>query len=959
MSTDAVATVASKKKQGKAGAVLIDFSQRITNRAFREISKGFQQAYVSAAAASVAALSATASISSTSITVAATASAATVTTITAIAVQAISVAASTAVVAGAAAVTLEESDLLNLMEAAGVDVSSATNVGLIKEVAAILTEKQATLVSETIAKFNGQPDGFQKAVEALTEAAIQFLAQNAGASSLADRIIDRIDKYGESSNIDLSEVAGNFAPQFISASISAIDENQTITLVVTWQDAKDGTILQEYEIVAQDYEVAKQYVALLQVKDSEGALSNEISHVIAINDVNESATLMSVDINEVLENQPAIITAVWDDPEDGIVTVIRSLDKQDFEKKSIVDIDLSYTDSGGLKIDYVHPVSVTDVNESAELLSIDLLSMNENELATVVATWNDPEDGIVTVVKTIPEQDYESSSTVDVDLSYTDSGGLKVEKLHSVEVRDVNEGAILIKVDVDTTPENSSRVITAYWSDPEDGEVIVVKTLEAQNYETTKESVIDLSYTDSGQLVANYMHTVEITDVKEYAQLVNISLTELEENQSAVMTVTWMDSKLGTIDVEYVLDAQDYEKKPILDIPIRFTDSSGLITDHIHTIQITNVNEPPVYVSHSFSAIDENTSGILEVEWLDPEDGAVTTSVALDSYDHETVDSIVRELNYTDTGGLSTSKTVTIEINDVNEAPFDFMFTPVFENGVYSVSLTASDPDDGDVLTVRQDGVIVPSGIVTYTVEQLADNPPDTLLSISDSHGEEITVLISPPALVDTPGNDAPRFLGTNLSPIDENGGNFMVEISWLDPEDGIITTSHLIPANLDYETSTNYIFTSEVTDSEGAMSAQEIIANVANVNEGAVVVSFHPTILLENKDTTVTVIWNDPEDGIVLKEHVVPAQNYEETPMLNWNFTFTDSNGLVSQSTATFEILNVNESAVFVGQNIDNLDENVGAEITSEWLDPEDGSIFRTTTVGPQDFETLPSFLS
>ena len=952
MSTDAVVKVASKKKQGKAGTVLIDLSQRMTNRAFKEISKGFQQAYISATAASVAAMSATASVSSTSIAVAATASAATVTTIAAVATQVITVAAVTTAATGVAAVTIEEANLLQLMEAAGIDVTDSGNTDLIKKVALMLDEKQTTLIAETLDKYAGQPNGFEKAIEALTVVAVQFLFQNQN-SEVVGQVINKIIK---ADNVDF--LGGNSGPKFISASISVIDENETMTVVVTWHDNRDGEILQEYVIEAQDYESTKELVLKFQAADSEGVLSKEIFHAIAIKDVNESAVLMSVDISEVMENQPSIVTATWEDPEDGVVTVIRSLEKQDFETRSTADIDLSYTDSSGLRVEYIHTVSVLDVNEAASLVSVDLFSIPENELATIIATWNDPEDGIVTVVKTIPAQDYETAASVDVDLGYTDNDGLKSEKLHTVEVQNVNEGAILIDVDVDSTPENASRVITARWLDPEDGEVLVIKTLEAQNYETTEESVINLSYTDSGQLVANYMHTVEITDVAEYAKLVGISLKELEENQSGVMVVTWSDSKLGLIEVEYPIDAQDYEKRPVLDIPIQFTDSSGLVTQHLHTIQITNVNEPPVYVSHSFSTIDENVSGLLEINWLDQEDGAVTTTLGIDEYDHETVDSIVRELEYTDAGGLTASKTVTIEINDVNEAPFDFRFTPVFENGTYSVSLTATDPDDGDVLTVKQDGVVVPSGVVVYTVEELASNPPDTLLSISDSHGEEITILISPPTLVDTPGNDAPRFLGTNLTDIDENSDNFLVEISWLDPEDGVITTFHIIPANQDYESSASYIFTSEVTDSEGAVSSQEIIANIANVNEGAVIVSFSPTILVENAETVVSVIWNDPEDGIVSRDYTIPAQNYEATPMLDWEFVFVDSDGLVTSSTATFEVLNVNEQAQFVDQTVTEVSENESASVTSEWLDPEDGTLFVTTTVDSQDFETIPSFL-
>ncbi|WP_194287226.1 cadherin repeat domain-containing protein, partial [Tritonibacter aquimaris] len=147
-------------------------------------------------------------------------------------------------------------------------------------------------------------------------------------------------------------------------------------------------------------------------------------------------------------------------------------------------------------------------------------------------------------------------------------------------------------------------------------------------------------------------------------------------------------------------------------------DAGGLSTSESFTIAVEDVNEAPAEVTLEGSTVAENAAGaaIGTLSIVDPDAGdsheitlsddrfeVVGTEIHLKegvSLNHEDAAEIDLEVTVTDAGGLSTSESFTIAVEDVNEAPAEVTLEggTVAENaaGAAIGTLSIMDPDAGD-----------------------------------------------------------------------------------------------------------------------------------------------------------------------------------------------------------------------------------------------------------------------
>ncbi|MGO4573410.1 cadherin domain-containing protein, partial [Microvirga sp. 2TAF3] len=141
-----------------------------------------------------------------------------------------------------------------------------------------------------------------------------------------------------------------------------------------------------------------------------------------------------------------------------------------------------------------------------------------------------------------------------------------------------------------------------------------------------------------------------------------------------------------------------------------------------HRYYLTDTNRTPTGVTLSRDTVDEGTTGVIAtLTGVDPDAGDTFTFAltgdpsgkfeivgnelrlkAGESLDYETAKSYAIEIKVTDKGGLSVTKTVTINIGDVNEKPTGVKLsaTDVDEGTTGTIAtLTGTDPDAGDTLT--------------------------------------------------------------------------------------------------------------------------------------------------------------------------------------------------------------------------------------------------------------------
>ena len=154
---------------------------------------------------------------------------------------------------------------------------------------------------------------------------------------------------------------------------------------------------------------------------------------------------------------------------------------------------------------------------------------------------------------------------------------------------------------------------------------------------------------------------------------------------------------------------------------ITATDSGGLSTEETFTINVEDVNEGPTDLALDGSTVAENEAGatVGTLSSFDPDAGDTVTYSVSDprfevvdgelklvdgeSLDHESAESLDITVTATDSEGLSTQETFTIDVTDVNEGPSDLALdnTSVAENQAGAVigTLSSFDPDAGDSVT--------------------------------------------------------------------------------------------------------------------------------------------------------------------------------------------------------------------------------------------------------------------
>lgn len=170
----------------------------------------------------------------------------------------------------------------------------------------------------------------------------------------------------------------------------------------------------------------------------------------------------------------------------------------------------------------------------------------------------------------------------------------------------------------------------------------------------------------------------------------------------------------------------NYENRDSYAVIVRSTDSAGNSIQKTVELQIQNVNEAPTAndqtlsiaenspntsVVGTFAASDPDAGDSLSFAWQTPSasnpfaiDASSGQITVIDSslLDFETTPSFSYAVVVTDTGGLSSIATATINLTGVNEAPFlDDQTVAIEENsatGSLVTSLAATDSDTSDVL---------------------------------------------------------------------------------------------------------------------------------------------------------------------------------------------------------------------------------------------------------------------
>ncbi len=391
-------------------------------------------------------------------------------------------------------------------------------------------------------------------------------------------------------------------------------------------------------------------------------------------------------------------------------------------------------------------------------------------------------------------------------------------------------------------------------------------------------------------------------------------------------------------------NALNFESKTSYSVTITVDDGNGANnTDSITvTINVTNVNEAPTLPSgRVIIAVDENTASDTNIGTAftatDPDSGDTLTyslrrgdasSFSIDSstgqlktnaaLDFETKSSysdlVVRA---TDSGSLFAARLVTVNVNDINEAPAFASgasisnITATVSTAITSVTLPeATDPDAGDSITYTLTPAL-PAGL-TFTASSriLAGTPTAVKASttytykasdgnLSNSLTFTIAVSAANTAPVFSEGTSTTRSvaentvsgtnIGTAVGATDADNDTLTYTLGGTDSASfSIVSTSGQLQTNaaLNHESKSSYSVTVSVSDGNGGSDSITVTISVTNVNEA-------PAFANGASISNIAATTNTAITSVTLPQATDPEGNtitYTLTPALPTGLTFTDS---------------------------------------------------------------------
>lgn len=445
-----------------------------------------------------------------------------------------------------------------------------------------------------------------------------------------------------------------------------------------------------------DFETRPNYTIRVQTED-QGGLTLQKIFSIAVIDVNEPPTDLTISELTLFENQPAqtgigVFSTVDPDAnsiftytlENGVGSAdniqfeifgnqLRSLAPFDFEARSSYSIRVQSRDQGGAAIQRQFSVQIVDVNEAPTTLSLSNAAVAESKpLGTVVGLLSslDPDtvsshsfelisgvgdldnsrfEIVGNELRTAEVFDYESRDTYSVRIRSTDQGLLSIDNTFTVTVTNVNEAPIDLTFVGDPVPENQP----------------------------------------GGSFVGRFTTTdTDLNDTHSYSLVSGVGGAD--------------NSRFSIVGNELRTAASlDFEAQSGYSVRVQSTDSGGLNLQRVFVITVTDANDPPNNISLSPAAVDENrppgtSIGTFSATDVDPGDSHTFTLVPGPEINHNAFFSIVggqlltqdwfdfeHRSSYTirvqarDQAGAAVQKNMIVAIRDVNEAPTAVQFTNV------------------------------------------------------------------------------------------------------------------------------------------------------------------------------------------------------------------------------------------------------------------------------------------
>ena len=689
------------------------------------------------------------------------------------------------------------------------------------------------------------------------------------------------------------------------------------------------------------------YTFILTVSDGKYEVSTEVTLDIVVDDSNEApAFTSSSDPLSVAENSSGVIhTATASDADNDALTYSLSgsdadgfsidassgalslASAPDFEAPSDANSDNVYelslrVSDGRAIVSQDFTVTVTDVNEAPSFTSATTASIAENTSGTV----------------------YTATAT-DVDASDTQSYSLV-------------GGADLKLFDLNGAELSFS---------------------EAPDYESPTDSdgdnvyALQLRVTDSAGLAQELALSITVTDVNEAPSFTSATSTSVVENTSGIIYTaiasdvdaddTQTYSLIGGADQELFalngadlsfITAPDYESLPAsgdntYEVQLRVTDSGDLSTDLSLSINVTDVDEAPTFISAPASAsTTENTStSVYTVTAQDPEDML-----------------LVFTISGTDADAFSISTTSSTQAEIAFKAAPNFE-APTDSNGdnVYELVLEVT---DNSTAPISQAISISVTNVNEFTASFGSEPDAD---SATNQVAENATAGTKVGITAAASDGDA----GTSISYAFADASSASANLFSIDASSGIVTLTN--SNSLDFESASSHELAIVASSSDGSAATHTFTVAVTDINEAPTISSSAAVSVNENTSGTVYTVTatNVDADDSHTYELIggadqalfnlngadlsfVVAPDYESLPASGDNvyevqLRATDSGGLSSELSLTITVTDINEAPTITSATTTSTAENnAGAIYTATVSDVDADDVHTYSITGGAD---------
>jgi Ca2+-binding RTX toxin-like protein len=648
--------------------------------------------------------------------------------------------------------------------------------------------------------------------------------------------------------------------------------------------------------------------------------------------------------------------------------------------------------------------------------------------------------------------DFETKSSYSVRVRSTDQGSLWTEKVFTISVTDVNEIPTNINLSANSIAENSganATVGTLTTTDPDTANTftytLVSGTGDTDNaafnlsgnalrasssfdFETKSSYSVRVRSTDQGGLWTEKVFTISVTDVNETPTNINLSANSIAENSGANATVgtltttdpdtantftyTLVSGSGSTDNAAFNISSNtllaisnlDYETMSIYSIRVRSTDHSGLFTEKVFVVKVTNINETPTELNISSLSIAENSGTDAFIGSLNTVDDYYRTVIA--NFDDFPILPAIND--YANLSDLNNGS------NNYAGVQWDSRFQIVGRNYVElwvnqgpntyakprSASFASFNANGENGLALQTTKILtgawfgrVDLGNGPYGATQIiihALNGSNTLGTVSMALNSTTPSFMDTSLFLNLPG-----ITGYRIDRVAQSGGIASRLGSWIaedfafaDPSASNFTYTLVsgsgstdnaafnisgnalrASSSFDFETKSSYSVRVRSTDQGGLWTEKVFTISVTDVNETPTNISLSASSIAENAGANATVgtlSTTDPDALNTFTYSLVSGSGSTDNAAFNISgnalrasssFDFdtkssysvrvrsTDQGGLWTEKVFTISVTDVNETPTNISLSASSIAENAGANATVGTLSTTDPDALNTFT--------------